>query len=176
MSLQRDFHAERCALRHAIDRCYNDKHPHYGNYGGRGIRVSEEWRDPVRGFPRFFIHIGPRPSPDHSLDRINNDGNYETGNVRWATRSEQQNNRRPKPKVDLRDYGWGAAKPKTVAKRGGHSPLLNLDGKCQTVVDWAKELDLKAATIRQRIDRGWPMEKVLDGRLYNPAGGIRGDQ
>lgn len=61
------------------------------NYGGRGIRVCDEWRD---DYQAFLAHVGRRPSPNHSLDRIDNDGNYEPGNVRWTTKTEQQWNRR----------------------------------------------------------------------------------
>ena len=62
-----------------------------GQYMERGIAVCEEWRD---SFDAFFLHIGKMPTLKHSLDRINNDGNYEPGNVRWATPIEQANNRR----------------------------------------------------------------------------------
>lgn len=53
--------------------------------------MAQEWLD---SFSEFLAHIGPRPGPDYSVDRINNDGDYEPGNVRWATRSEQMRNRR----------------------------------------------------------------------------------
>jgi hypothetical protein len=72
-------------------RCINPSHPSYLSYGGRGISVCPEW---LGSFEAFYEHIGPRPSPDHSVDRINNNGNYEPGNVRWATRTQQQRNRR----------------------------------------------------------------------------------
>jgi hypothetical protein len=76
-----------------ITRCTNEKRPEFTNYGGRGITVAQEWRGP-EGFERFLAHIGPRPSKDHSVERIENDGNYEPGNVKWATRAEQSINKR----------------------------------------------------------------------------------
>ena len=74
-------------------RCSNPKHIVYSYYGGRGIRVCEEWES---DFEKFYEDVGPRPSPKHTIDRYpNNNGNYEPGNVRWATRSQQNKNRRP---------------------------------------------------------------------------------
>jgi len=60
-------------------------------YGGRGIKVCAAWR---HNFPAFLACVGRRPSRTHSIDRINNDGNYKPGNVRWATKQEQTDNRR----------------------------------------------------------------------------------
>jgi hypothetical protein len=63
----------------------------FKNYGGRGIRACPAW---LESFEQFLADVGSRPSSAHSLDRINNDGNYESGNVRWATKAEQAANRR----------------------------------------------------------------------------------
>jgi hypothetical protein len=77
-----------------IRRCYSSpNHAAWKYYGGRGITVSAHWRGPL-GYERFLFWMGRRPSPAHSLDRINNDGPYEPGNVRWATATEQASNRR----------------------------------------------------------------------------------
>lgn len=74
------------------NRCYNAKLKCYGNYGGRGIRVCARW---LNSFEDFCSDVGERPGSQYSLDRFpNNDGNYEPGNVRWATKSQQARNRR----------------------------------------------------------------------------------
>lgn len=76
-----------------IQRCYNPSAEQYGYYGGRGITVCDRWRK----FENFYADMGPRPEPKalYSIDRINNDGNYEPDNCRWATAVEQVANRRP---------------------------------------------------------------------------------
>jgi len=73
-------------------RCFSASSAPYRNYGGRGITMCERWR---HSFAEFLKDVGYRPSPLHSIDRINNDGHYEPGNVRWVTGNAQQNNRRP---------------------------------------------------------------------------------
>jgi hypothetical protein len=73
------------------DRCRNPKHQYYHRYGGRGISVCPQWLERGSGFWNWLEHMGPRPE-GHSIDRIDNDGNYEPGNVRWATRSQQYYN------------------------------------------------------------------------------------
>ena len=75
-------------------RCYNLNNKRYKNYGGRGIRVCEEWKDDFLAFYNYVSQLEHFGEKGYSLDRINNDGNYEPGNVRWATASEQNRNHR----------------------------------------------------------------------------------
>ncbi len=79
-------------------RCRRKTHPGYGRYGGRGIKVCERW---LTSFNNFLADMGQRPSEQHSLDRINNNGDYEPGNCRWATIIEQQNNLRSNVPVEF---------------------------------------------------------------------------
>lgn len=101
-------------------------------YGGRGIRVCDRWQS----FEAFFEDMGERPSADHSIDRINNDGDYEPGNCRWAIESVQKRN--------------------TSRNR-----LLTVNGQTLAIVDWAKRVGISAPAIVGRLNRGWPLEKAL---------------
>ena len=76
---------------HMIQRCEDPRQPGYKHWGGRGITICDRWRN---DFEAFLADMGHRPSAKHSLDRINNDGNYEPSNCRWATRHEQARNQR----------------------------------------------------------------------------------
>lgn len=78
-----------------IDRCHNPRCPAYKWYGARGVSVCDEWRG---SFDAYMAYVGDRPTPKHSLDRIDVNGNYEPGNVRWATWSEQRMNTRQQAK------------------------------------------------------------------------------
>lgn len=115
-----------------IKRCTDSNQRSWPNYGGRGISVCERWLT----FTNFLADMG-EPPDGHSIDRINNDGNYEPGNCRWATKSEQSRNRS--------DNVW-------IAFRG--------ENRCLT--DWAKEIGVTPSTLWERINlRQWDVERAL---------------
>lgn len=125
--------AERIIWYKMKDRCTNTRLREYKNYGGRGIVVCESWRN---SFQAFIADVGPRPSPLHTLDRIDNDGDYEPRNVRWATRQEQVRNR-----------------------RGVH--LLTHNGETLTASEWGRRLNWSSQTILNRVAAGWTTERIL---------------
>lgn len=110
-----------------IKRCTNPKCNQYKDYGGRGIVVCDEW---YNSFPAFLNDVGPRPSPKHTIERINNNGNYEPGNCRWATQLEQQHNRRS-------------------------NRLITHNGETKCVAEWAISCGLRYMTLIGRLNRGW---------------------
>lgn len=114
-------------------RCENPKHIAYPHYGGRGIRVFSAWR---KSFKAFLADVGRAPSPQHSIDRINVDGHYEPGNVRWATSSEQARNRTTTRRIE-----WA--------------------GASRTPAEWDAVLGLRRGTTAQRLRIGWTVERTL---------------
>lgn len=80
-----------------ISRCYLPSQNSFKNYGGRGISVCDRWR---YSFANFLADMGHRPTPGHSIDRIDNDGNYEPGNCKWSTAEEQRKNQRRSDHAD----------------------------------------------------------------------------
>lgn len=75
-------------------RCYNSEHKQFHDYGGRGLTVCAEWHDPAAFIEYVEVVLGPRPTETHTIDRVDNERGYEPGNLRWATRSEQNSNQR----------------------------------------------------------------------------------
>lgn len=105
-------------------RCLNPNAPDYPRYGGRGIKVCMRWQN---SFENFLADMGERPSRDHSLDRIDTDGDYDPSNCRWATRSEQQSNKRPYRKVDILGQTFGTL---TVLEFVGESRMRQWRCRC----------------------------------------------
>ncbi len=114
-------------------RCNNPQNPNYPRYGGRGIKVCKTWN---ADFVAFLQDMGLRPSLKHSIERINNDGNYTKDNCRWATQTEQCNNRRS-------------------------SRWLTVDGKEKTMADWSRVSGISISTIHARLKAGWSHEKSV---------------
>lgn len=124
-------------------RCYNPSNNRYHLYGARGICVCERWRG-KNGFSNFLSDMGPRPSENHSIDRKDNDGNYEPGNCRWATDAEQASNQRRNMIVD-----W--------------------NGERLTVAEVARRTGIKAATLYQRIHMGLTIERAVSEPVQGPG-------
>lgn len=101
-------------------RCLNPKHKDFHRYGGRGIKVCERWAH----IANFVQDVGEKPSPKHTLDRIDNDGDYEPGNVRWATPAEQSRNR---------------STTLIIVVDGERKPLIDVVGKETPAYHHAKE-------------------------------------
>lgn len=117
-----------------IQRCINKNIRNYEDYGGRGIKVCQEW---MESFQKFYEHIGPRPSSKHSLDRKNNDGNYEPGNVRWATGRQQMNNSR-------------------------HAVKFLFQGEMLSMAEIARRVPMPYATLRARLMAyKWTLERSV---------------
>ena len=116
-----------------INRCENPNEPAYPRYGGRGIKVHPEWRV---SFEAFYRDMGPRPAPRATLDRIDNDGDYAPGNVRWATYQEQARNRRS---------------TKWIEWEGQQIPLAEL----------AEREGISYKKLWKRLSTGVPLDKAL---------------
>lgn len=116
---------------HLRNRCNNPRNGSYHNYGGRGIKVCKRWDL----FGNFLEDVGRRPSPNHTIHRINNDGDYEPGNVKWADLTEQHNN--------------------TRANR-----LITVNGERLTVADASRKYGVNRLTLGYRLYVGWGEQRA----------------
>lgn len=123
-------------------RCLSPSSTKYPVYGGRGIKICPRWMI----FENFLSDMGSKPSKRHSIDRINNDGDYEPSNCRWVTADVQQNN--------------------TSTNR-----LIEYAGVARTLAQWSTLTGLPSSVIHKRISHGWTIEDALTKRLRRRAGG-----
>jgi len=115
-------------------RCYSPKCNNYESYGGRGIRVCERW---LNSFEAFRDDMGERPTPRHQLDRFpDNNGNYEPGNCRWATRTQNGRNTR-------------------------HNRVVEFRGEKRCLSEWGELLGISSTVIYTRLYQGWSVERAL---------------
>lgn len=116
-------------------RCYWKKQRYYHRYGGRGITVCDRWLG-TDGFQNFYSDMGPRPSPTHSLDRTNYNGNYEPGNCQWATWKQQNRNK-------------------------SSNRLLTFAGKTATISEWSEITGINQDIITRRLSVKWSVAETL---------------
>ncbi len=116
------------------ERCYNPKTSNYHRYGGRGIEVCDEWRD---DFKAFYDFMGDRPSPVHSIERYDNDGDYSPDNCEWATAKEQANNT-------------------------SRNKLFSFNGIELNPMQWSEKMGIPYSVLSQRLNHlGWSFAKAI---------------
>jgi hypothetical protein len=171
------------AWRSMLARCLNANHPKWPRYGGRGIGICDRWRN---SFALFLADMGPRPGRGHSLDRRENDGNYEPGNCRWATRPQQDRNRGDNRIVEygglrlpavamcerfgvnyvrFRDrlrHGWTVARAiEEPVNRATAPGQYEYRGRRVSLPDLAKLAGVTPAAIHHRLKRGLTVEQAV---------------
>jgi hypothetical protein len=114
-------------------RCLNTRDHMYPKYGGRGIGICDRWRD---SFEAFLADMGPKPTPRHSIERIDNNGNYEPSNCRWATNTEQSRNRR-------------------------NTRHITHEGETMCISAWAYKAGISVQTLHTRLRNGMPISAAL---------------
>lgn len=114
-------------------RCHDPKHAAYANYGGRGITVCDRW---LNSLENFLADMGPKPTPEHEIDRIDNDKGYCKENCRWVTRKENSRNRRS-------------------------NRMLEYLGETKTLTEWCEQFDIPRDTVSKRLDAEWSVADAL---------------
>lgn len=163
------------------ERCTNPNADNYPDYGGRGIKCCDRWTD----FANFLADMGERPSRLHSIERKENDGDYEPGNCVWATRVVQNRNsshcvnlthrgqtlcvsewskllRIPAPTIYSR-VARGLPVDRALAKptRARRPHLVRCNGESLTLAEWARRTGIGVTTIGRRLKAGWPPERAV---------------
>lgn len=157
-------------------RCNNPRSVGFKYWGGRGITICERWNS----FANFLADMGERPSQDHSIDRIDNNGNYEPGNCRWALVADQNRNKSDKRTITLDgrtqsvtewarelgliaetiylrlNSGKSAAEALSTKRRG-----LTINGVTKTAEEWSKLSGIPRSTILKRVEFGWPEDQIF---------------
>ena len=121
-------------------RCYKKSNPAYKNYGGRGIRICDEWLNDFKEFYRWSLNNGYKENL--TIDRINNNDDYKPSNCRWATMLEQIRNRR-------------------------NTVILTYKNETKTIKEWAQNYNIELSTLRTRIKRGWDIERALNEKTHS---------
>lgn len=165
--------------------CSNPNDKYYYRYGGRGIKVCKAWDE---SFTTFLNDVGEAPSPKHQLGRIDNDGDYEPGNVEWQTARQLANNRTTSRKITVNGVtktlqqwsrasgishqriahridvlGWSPKRAVSEPPQQYTAPhQITFRGRTLSLAEWSKETGINHATLRQRIIvHGWPVERAL---------------
>lgn len=170
-----------------IRRCENKNFKQFEDYGGRGIKICKRWRE---SFKNFYEDMGPRPSAFHTIDREDNDGDYEPNNCRWATRAEQVRNRRNNvyyqykgewysihqlaelPEVKAKGVNFNTLKSRIRFSKWSVEDAINTpikprafythNGVTKTISEWAREYNFNYDCLYSRIvDHGWDLEKAI---------------
>ena len=115
------------------DRCLNSNNKSYKRYGGRGITVCDKWKN---SYAAFLKDMGNKPTPNHSIERVDNFKGYSPDNCIWATDKQQMNNTRV-------------------------NRILTYKGESLTVAQWSDKLGIKQVTLNMRLFRGWDVKRTL---------------
>ena len=170
---------------HMIQRCTNKNDNMYKHYGLRGISVCDAWRD----FLTFYADMGPRPSPEHSIDRINVNGNYEPLNCKWSTATEQARNKRNNVVISTENgdmclqeavnasgicretvksrvaRGMSESQALTTPSRGisrtRRNEIIEIDGVRDNAAGWATRSGIPYKTLLYRLNCGWDERRAL---------------
>lgn len=132
--------SEYSSWEHMKARCLNKKHKHYKYYGGRGIKICKKWLK----FSNFFKDMGSKPSPKHTLDRIESNRNYQKDNCRWATRKEQSRNT-----AQNVNFMW--------------------QGKLRCLSEIASMYNISRQTLVGRLNYGWPLDRAISEPIRKRA-------